>query len=396
MLGTVLKRAGGLGLGTALGQGAVLLATPWLVRLYGPANFGMLALLITATNISIAVGCARFDLALPSADDVDAPTLLRLCALIAGAAGLLVAIIAALLAFVGAVGGIANHPFQLGLCVLFGANFQAASSMMLRRGHIRAMAALRGGQGLAFVVLALFPSIGLMWAQALSYAPGCLILAAMLARHRHGPSLAATAARYRSFALLGLPGAILDVVGYSLCIWIVTYAYGTEGSGAFSQVQRIVGAPLMLVSISLGQILLRDTAVLRDDLPKVQLLLKRLLMMLAGSACAALIVVAAVGEPVLGWLFGSQWRISAAFIVGISAAVFIRASISPISAVLATFQRFDLALRWQVLYFVSAATLFGLASRMLTLDGFAAFYAVHEIILYLIYLRVIMTVFRKA
>ena len=56
MLGTVLKRAGGLGLGTAIGQGVVLAATPWLVRVYGPTSFGVLALLITATNVSIAVG----------------------------------------------------------------------------------------------------------------------------------------------------------------------------------------------------------------------------------------------------------------------------------------------------------------------------------------------------
>lgn len=396
MLGNVLKRAGGLGIGTALGQGAVLIATPWLVRIYGPASFGALALLITATNISSAVGCARFDLALPSASDEDASALLRLCAIVAMAGALITLLVASLLTLDGVASEIASHPVQIGLCVLFAATFQAASSMLLRRRHIHAMAALRAGQGLLFVLLALFPSVGLLWAQVLSYAPGCLILAGMLAAHRDGPGLVSTARRYRSFALLGLPGAVLDVVGYSLCIWIVTFAYGAAGSGSFSQIQRIVGAPLMLVSISLGQILLRDTAYLRDDLPQLRLLLKRLLIMLAGGACVMLAVLAFIGEPVLGWLFGRKWHINTTFIVCISAAVFIRASISPVSAILATFQRFDLALRWQLIYFVSAATLFTFASRMFSLDGFVVFYAVHEIILYLIYLRVIMTVFRKA
>ena len=55
----------------------------------------------------------------------------------------------------------------------------------------------------------------------------------------------------------------------------------------------------------------------------------------------------------------------------------------------------DLALRWQLLYFVSAATLFTLASQTLSLDRFVIFYALHESVLYLVYLRVIMTVFRK-
>ena len=69
---------------------------------------------------------------------------------------------------------------------------------------------------------------------------------------------------------------------------------------------------------------------------------------------------------------------------------------SPVSALLATFRRFDLALRWQLLYFASAATLFTLASRWLSLDGFVIFYALHEAVLYLGYLRIIMSVFGKA
>lgn len=374
----------------------MLAATPWLVRVYGPASFGLLALLITATNISSAIGCARLDLALPSAGDTDAPTLLRLCAIVGFIGAVAVTTVAQLLTLGGAVDEVAGRPFQLGLCVLFAANFQAASSMLLARGQIPAMATLRGGQGLIFVLLALFSQVGLLWAQVLSYAPGALVLGIMLARLGPGPRLVDVAKRYRSFALLGLPGAVLDVVGYSLCIWIVTYAYGTAGSGEFSQVQRIVGAPLLLVSISIGQILLRETAHLRDDLPRLKLLLERLLMLFAGGAAVALILLALVGEPVLGWLLGSGWHIGTVFIVAISAAVFIRASVSPVSAILATFNRFDLALRWQMLYFASAVTMFTLASRLLPLGGFVVFYAVHEIILYLIYLRIIMTVFRKA
>ena len=40
--------------------------------------------------------------------------------------------------------------------------------------------------------------------------------------------------------------------------------------------------------------------------------------------------------------------------------------------------------------------LFTLASKSLALDDFVIFYALHEGILYLIYLRIIMSIFRKA
>ena len=399
MLTTVLKRAGGLGIGTAVGQGVILAGTPMLVRLYGPASFGVLALLITATNISVATGSARFDLALPSADEEDVTALARLCVMVAAMLATTVALVAAVAANFGLGSGalreIVGHPILLGLCVFFAATFQAASSVLLRQGRITAMAVLRGVQGLLFVLLALRPSVGLLWAKALSFAPGCLFLPAVLLSGDTGRTVRSAASRYRTFAILGLPGTILDVVGYSLCIWIVTAAYGAAGSGELSQVQRIVGAPLMLVSLSLGQILLRQSAELGNDLPQLKLLVTRLLMLLTAGAVVALGVLALVGEPVLGWLLGSKWEVGTTFIVAISAAVFVRACVSPISAILATFRRFDLALRWQVLYFVSAATLFTLASRSLSLDSFVVFYAVHEAVLYLIYLRVIMTVFRK-
>ena len=400
MLVTVLKRAGGLGIGTAIGQGIVLAGTPVLVRLYGPASFGILAIVITATNIGIAAGCARFDLALPSADEEDVTALARLCTLVATGMAITVALVAALVADIvpdgGALHEILRHPLLLGLCVFLAATFQAASSVMLRRGHITAMAVLRAVQGLLFVLLALWPQIGLLWAQALSFAPGCLFLLGALVTRGRSHGIAAVANKYRTFALLGLPGTILDVIGYSLCIWIVTYAYGAAGSGELSQVQRLVGAPLMLVSISLGQIMLRQSAELQHDLPQLRRLILHLLALLAAGAVAALAVIAVVGEPVLGWVLGSKWDVGATFIVALSAAVFVRAVVSPISAILPTFRRLDLALRWQLLYFLSASVTFTVASRSLSLDNFVVFYALHEAVLYLIYLRIILSVFRKA
>jgi O-antigen/teichoic acid export membrane protein len=399
MLASVLKRAGGLGIGTAIGQGVVLAGTPFLVRTYGPASFGILALLLTATNISIAVGCARFDLALPSAPDGDVAPLARLCTGIAAGLAAVVVLVALLLEPLlaeGAFHELVRHPLLLGLAVLSGALFQLVSSAQLRQGAITVMAGLRALQGVIFVALALVPAIGLLWAQALSYAPALLLLPTVLKGGGTSGAVRAVAARYSTFATLGLPGAILDVVGYSLCIWIVTYAYGATGSGELSQVQRIVGAPLMLVSISLGQILLRQSAEMVDDPVALRRLLIRLLTLMAGGAVAALVVLAIVGEPVLKLVLGSKWDVDTRFILAISTAVFVRAIVSPVSAVLATARRFDLALRWQMLYFTSALLLFTVASRSLPLNDFVIFYALHEMVLYLIYLRIIMSLYDKA
>jgi hypothetical protein len=45
LLAKVFRNAGAVAVGTAVGQGLVVLATPVLARVYGPAEFGLFALL---------------------------------------------------------------------------------------------------------------------------------------------------------------------------------------------------------------------------------------------------------------------------------------------------------------------------------------------------------------
>lgn len=397
MLGKVLKRAGWLGVGTAAGQAIVLASTPFLARIFDPSQFGVFALIITAGNIAIAIGSARFDFGLPSAADDEVPGLVRICVAIAAGLALVVAAgamtVHLMVPMHGAGASVAAQPVLLGLCVFFAATFQSASSLLLRQERVGAMAGLRAAQGVVFAVLALGTPLGLLWSHALSFALGLIFLPATL--RAPGLPMRVVASRYRQFAALGLPGATLDVVGYSLCIWIVTSIYGAAASGEFSQVQRIIGAPLMLASISLGQILLRQTAEHADDRPAVRALLLRVMALMIAGGLGVILFLALFGAPLLRLLLGTKWHIDTVTIVSIAIAVFVRATVSPISTVLATYRRFDLALRWQILYFCSAISTFSLFGYLLPFSMFPVFYAVHESILYVIYLYIIFVALRK-
>lgn len=397
MLGKVLKRAGWLGVGTAAGQAVVLAATPFLARVFDPAQFGVFALLITAGNIATAIGSARFDFGLPSAADEEVPGLVRICLIVSATLALAVAAASLALHLLvpmrGAGASVLAQPVLLGLCVFFAATFQSASSLLLRQERVGEMAVLRAAQGVIFAGLALGTPLGLLWSHALSFALGLIFLPASL--RAPGLPMRVVAARYRQFAALGLPGATLDVVGYSLCIWIVTSIYGAAASGEFSQVQRIIGAPLMLASISLGQILLRQTAEHADDRPAVRTLLLRVMALMVAGGLGAILFLALYGAPLLRLVLGAKWNIDTITIVSIAIAVLVRATVSPISGVLATYRRFDLALRWQILYFCSAICLFSLFCHLLPFSIFPIFYAVHEVILYAVYLYIISIALRN-
>ena len=392
MLRNLLKGAGVVALGTAIGQGVVLLATPYLARIYTPAQFGQLALLASISNVAAAVGCLRYDLAIPGSDQRDARPLVILCTL--ASTGIALATAFGLTALTGLVQLRVPTPFDsplmIGACILLVGLQQAALGHAIRRRAYRSVAGVRLLQGVSFTAMAALPILGLVWSHVLSFVAALPVLRQSLRRNSGGDQrLGVVALSHREFPLQSLPGAILDVVGFSVCVWVLTGAYGNTEAGHFSQVQRIVGAPLMLVGISIGQVLLRHSVDLVDDRPALRRLLLRILKSLGLIAAVTLATVSLVGTPVLHSLLGAQWRVDTEFLVLVAIAVLVRACVSPLSAVLVTLRRFDLGLAWQAAYFVSALALMPWVASSVGSTGFLRFYALHECLFYFAYLAII-------
>ena len=392
MLRNLLKGAGVVALGTAIGQGVVLLATPYFARTYTPAQFGQLALLASISNIAAAVGCLRYDLAIPGSDQRDARPLVVLCTL--ASAGIALATAFGLTALTGfvqlRVPAPFDSPLMIGACILLVGLQQAALGHAIRRRAYKSVAGVRLLQGVSFTAMAALPMLGLVWSHVLSFVAALPVLRQSLRRNSgEEQRLGVVALSHREFPLQSLPGAVLDVVGFSVCVWVLTGAYGNTEAGHFSQVQRIVGAPLMLVGISIGQVLLRHSADLVDDRPALRSLLLRILKSLGLIATVTLAGVSLAGEPVLHSLLGAQWRVDTEFLVLVAIAVLVRACVSPLSVVLVTLRRFDLGLAWQFAYFVSALALMPWIASSVGSTGFLRFYALHECLFYFAYLAII-------
>lgn len=393
MLVALVKRAGGVAIGTAIGQGLVLLVTPYLARHYTPEEFGALALLMTVSNISTAIACLRYDIALPSSTESETKGLLITAITVAGLMAFVVCFLWAVVPgnFLSKhAAGLAGKPVLVGGCVLFVGLYQATSAWFLRRGAFTSFAGMRLSQGAGFSLLALLPGMGLLWAHVLSFAGGLLGLRPAFARDgtKTVPWHVA-ARRNKDFPLLSLPGSLLDVCGYSLCIWVIASRYGQGMAGNYSQLQRLIGAPLMLVSVSIGQILLKQTADLASDLNALRRFLAKVLGMMTGLGAAGLLFLWVFGQPIFARLLGSQWRIDREFILLVAIAVFVRACVSPLSAVLITRRCFGSALTWQTLYFCSALTFMPLVASRVDFEHYLLFYATHECVFYGLYLALI-------
>ena len=393
MILRLLQRAGWITAGNIVGQAAVLLATLWLARMYAPAEFGLFAIVLVISNISVALAGLRFDVAIPAASDEDAPGLVVTAM---GSVVISAVLATAALWVADRAGWVALPLIETKAALVFATiltsgAFQTLTACLVREERFRMVGVLRALQGLSFVLFASLPFVGLLWAQSMSLIWGLLLAPAAFrtARGMTPRHLIEILRRQWKLPIFSLPGAALDVIGYSMVIWVLIGIYGAADAGTYSQLQRLVGGPLMLVSISLGQVMLRQTVDHLGDPPALKTLLSRVLLGLAGLVVLAVVAVAAVGTPVLRLVLGEQWVIAPMMVVLITVAVGVRACVSPLSSALISLRRFDIGLIWQALYFTSAVLLFPWMASRLSFHEFVAFYAVHEAVLYTLYLALI-------
>ena len=194
-----------------------------------------------------------------------------------------------------------------------------------------------------FATLASFPGIGLLLAHVLSFAVALPSAVRQFLRINVSTrEIGRVMYERREFPLLSLPGAVLDVIGYSVCVWIMIYYFGMHEAGQYSQIQRIVGAPLMLLGMSVSQVLLCASTDVIGDRNSMIMLFRQLLVIVGVLGLVVVTFVVLVGDTLLHWLIGSQWRVDAEFIVPITIAATVRACVSPLSALLITLRMFRL------------------------------------------------------
>jgi O-antigen/teichoic acid export membrane protein len=273
---------------------------------------------------------------------------------------------------------------------------QAVIGTLTQERRYASVGIVRCGQGGLFALLAMMPSIGLLNAQVLSFFATIPFAVRRLFNTQTSiKEVRQTAYERRNFPLVGLPGAFLDVIGYSACIWIMAHFFGMAETGQYSQIQRIVGAPLMLLGMSFSQVLLRSSADVIQARGNLVNLFRQISIVSLLLGFLFIIVIALIGEPLFHWLLGPKWRVESAFIVPIAIAVAVRACVSPLSSLLISLDRFDLALRWQVIYFLSSIFVLTIAAINLSFEYFVMVYAIHEIILYSLYLALISNAVRN-
>lgn len=349
--------------GSVVGQGAVVLSSPLLTRLFDPSDFGLLGVYTALVAMVGVLATSRLEQAvsLPR-EDADA-------AAVATAALVLTAVVAGVTHLVGLVAGgslaaalgtprLADLWWLVALGVAATGVTAVMSGWLIRRQAYGPLGRRNGLQGLVQVGVQV--GAGLTGVGAPGLLAGvplgrlCGVGGVMsrqgLLRQRFGRRRPwAMLVRYRRFPLVASWGALINSAGVQLPVIVVAAAYGAVPAGLLALAIRVVVAPTAFVGAAVADVFVGEVARhLREREPRIERLVRSTARrLLAVGALPALLVVV-TGPWLFEIVFGPDWVTAGVFAQVLVVGYVGQFVVFPVSQVLGLAERQTWALAWDV------------------------------------------------
>ena len=349
--------------GQALAAILVALTYPITTRLYTPAQFGAFATVVSLLSLVLTVTCLTYDqaIALPEKQEMgaDLVVLSLICTVV------VTAICAVVMLLFGKeildrfdAGGLASYWWLIALAQLAGGLYVALTGWAIRTRDYRGLAVARLGQailgsaGQVVAGIAGAGAAGLVFGDGLGRAAAGGRLAARAGRELRvaatGVSVdrvRASAVRYRRFPLIGSWSTLINSIGFEAPLLLVVAFYGSSVGGLFAFAQRLIGAPVALVVLAVGQVFMAEAAVRsRDATGDLEELFRTTVKRLALVAAPLMLSIAVAATLLVGPVFGSEWEEAGTYITILTPLYTMQLLTSPLAGTLAILERQDLAL----------------------------------------------------
>ena len=364
-----LKRLAILSSGTAIGQFILVLASPFLTRLYAPEAFGLFAIFGALAAIFGIVATMRLEYALPrEIDDRAAAALVRgiflTSVVVALLLGCLVWLVGPRFAALMAAPELSPLLWLLPPSVMLWGMGSGLSLWSIRQGTFKLNGINRivyhGMQAASQLALGLGGMLGT--GLILGYCSGFLARVAHLAgtiprlelRWLFSPSLAESwriLCRYRRYPMYYAPAALLQEICNMLPAILIALLYGPAVAGLYALAQRVVMVPLRFLGESASQTFLGEVRNL--DRTELLRLFKRVAILFTGFGTIFIIPLFLAGPRLFALVFGEVWRETGVFFQILAPLYFTRLIVTPISQTLNILERQDLHLVAAALNFLA-------------------------------------------
>jgi len=388
--------------GSVIAQIIPLLASILLARIYGPAEFGVLAIFTSIVMIFSSVVNLRYEFAIPLAkDDNEAVTVVLLSGLVAIILSALLTLIFLLFqqSILALIGGeeLGNWLFLVPLALLLSGIYNCLNYFSIRFKKYRVIAksnivrsSSNAGLQMALGLLyAKFPSLLIGYVVSLLFGNSQMLKGFW--RHKEVikrvtiAEIKGAAFRFRKFPLISIWGIFLNNLSVNINNFFISRFFGPIQLGLYSYSYRYINAPLSLISSNMGQLFYQVCADKAKSGEKVDkefiATLKKLLII-----CIPLfLVLYFIIEELFAFAFGEEWRMAGTYAKILIPLFFIRTVFGPVSLINAAFEKQVLALGMQFLiFFVNISILFYTFYNKITILDFLHLYTTCGILVYIV------------
>jgi O-antigen/teichoic acid export membrane protein len=338
-----LRKAAIVASGQAIGYALALGASPILSRLYGPGEFGILAVFVTLTSVMGTICTLRYDNAIPLPKDERTAELLTSLAKAALAVTILGLMIVAAI-----FGSSLNHaifgsnaaPFtwMLVAAVAAYAACEIHIAQTIRRGNFAELSRMRVAQAvtclatqLCVPVMFVAGPVGLLVGQIAGYIGEFIIIGLMRDGQARRPvradirELRRVALEYRSYPMFDVSSTLLRVFAVNGQLLIIAWMYGAAAAGFLALAQRLLATPISMIGFSISRVYYSEAAALTHDGPAaLQQLFISTLKRLTWLSAPPLAIVCLLAPAMFGFVFGTRWQTAGIYCSFLCPLVFLR------------------------------------------------------------------------
>lgn len=351
-----------LAAGTAVAQGLFVLASPLLSRLYTPQQFGEFAAFMAIASLLLPLATLRYEAAIPLPEDNrDAAALALLCLILSCICGCLLSLLllVPVMSRVHSLFGLSTSIWLwIPVSLVLISTYQTMSFWATRQKEYQRLSKTRIYQGVVGTA-AMFSlgwlslgTVGLITGEIIARGAG----AATLAKSILGsiaplklPRLKEQAKRYRRFAFIGLPDALLGAAVLHISPLLILTLFGETEAGWFSIVNRLITAPIGLVGYAAAQAFLGHAAATYRQGESVATLTFDTLRWLASRFLVPFIVFGMILIPI-GILtsYDPQWHAAAWLAIPVCLWQLGGLIVSPLSHLLNILHKQHVLLLWNI------------------------------------------------
>lgn len=354
--------------GTALGQLGPVLAAPILTRLYTPEMFGIQGAFTAALFIAAVVAALRYEMAIPlTKTEDDVANMIALCflALIG-----MTSFFSLLLWFFeptrfawASLGTIEPYRWWFPLGFLALGTYQILVYVATQQNDFKTIAATKLYQGVAgplsqiLMGLAHFGAIGLIIGFVIGQSMGTSqfirrLIIQQWAKMRavNWQSIRALAVRYKNFPLLSSWAGLISAAGSGTMLALALPAlYSSTVAGYVFLTDRVIGRPLLMISTSILQVYVGETAKIATTNPAaVRRRFLQLLTVQTGIVSFWLLAVNLAAVWFFPLVFGAEWIEAVPYLQVLSIALLPQLVTHALTHTLQMLERQKLSAVWEV------------------------------------------------